>query len=70
MMRDDRKRASNGERTRQTRIPRSLLFKELRMLLEYFKPGFHPWKHDDRPELQAWYESPDDYPASARNAPA
>jgi predicted metal-dependent hydrolase len=26
-------------------------------LLDYFRPGFHPWDHDNRAELEAWKAS-------------
>jgi hypothetical protein len=30
---------------------------QLRMLGQYFKPGFHPWNCDDEPYLKQWYAS-------------
>jgi predicted metal-dependent hydrolase len=32
---------------------------QLRMLAQYFKPGFHPWNCDDEPYLRQWYASAD-----------
>jgi len=32
---------------------------QLRMLGQYFKPGFHPWDCDDEPHLRGWYASPE-----------
>ncbi len=69
MLRDDGKRVSKAQRQRTRSIQRKLAIKQLSMLLAYFKPGFHPWKHDDRPELARWYSTPE-LSAGPSEAPA
>ena len=38
-------------------LNRKLWKPQLRMLAQYFKPGFHPWQCDDEPHLRGWYAS-------------
>ena len=42
----------------QTRdLNRKVMRPQLRMIAQYFKPGFHPWDFDDLRHLKEWYTS-------------
>ena len=59
MMADDPTHISRKGVTKARQMRRRLAAKHARLLLAYFRPGFHPWQHDDRPLLKAWYENPE-----------
>jgi predicted metal-dependent hydrolase len=48
--------------------PRGLLRQGLAPLLQYFRPGFHPWQHDNRDLLRLLESQSGDGPALARAA--
>jgi predicted metal-dependent hydrolase len=57
MLNDDPTEITDAMR-RQTRdINRSVMAPQLRMLGEYFKPGFHPWKCRDARHISEWIEA-------------
>jgi predicted metal-dependent hydrolase len=38
-------------------LNRKVMRPQLRMIAQYFKPGFHPWDSDDVRHLEEWYAS-------------
>lgn len=66
MVREDGVGKITPEVRREARaLHRRIFPQQLRMVLAYFKPGFHPWKTDDRPLLRAWYDEREDAPQAA-----
>lgn len=59
MMRDDPHRPTRSERRQARRVHRRLLPPQLRLVLAYFRPSFHPWDAHDEPHLREWYASED-----------
>jgi hypothetical protein len=57
MLKDDGVRVTREMRAHARSIQRALAGRQLRMIAQYFKPGFHPWSFDDRGYLTEWYAS-------------
>ncbi len=57
MIRDDPHQPTREERRQALALDRQLLLPQLKLVLRYFKPGFHPWDADDRRILADWYEA-------------
>jgi len=59
MMRSDPTPITSEMRSQAKEMNRIAMRPQLRMIAEYFKPGFHPWKCHDESHLFAWYASPE-----------
>ena len=57
MMKDDGLEVTAEMRRGARAIHRKVAGPQLRMIAQYFKPGFHPWDCDDEAYLRAWYAS-------------
>jgi len=57
MMKEDRREITPEMRQKAREINRKLVGPQLRMIAQYFKPGFHPWDFDDEKFLKEWYAS-------------
>jgi hypothetical protein len=56
MAKSDPRPLTDEMRSDASRINKKMMGPQLRMLAQYFKPGFHPWNFDDRAYLLSWYE--------------
>ena len=56
-MREDPRPITPEMRAQARALNRKLAAVETRLLLAYFKPGFHPWKVRDERYLAEWYAS-------------
>ena len=59
MMKNDPNEITDEMRQRAREINRKVMGPQLRMIGQYFKPGFHPWKCKDEKYLAEWYASPE-----------
>lgn len=59
MLRDDPREVTPEMRERAAALNRKVLGPQLRMIAQYFKPGFHPWNFPDEKYLMEWYASPE-----------
>ena len=57
MMKDDGVKITAEMRRQAREINKKLMLPQLRMIAQYFKPGFHPWNFDDEKYLTDWYAS-------------
>lgn len=57
MIKDDPTRITPEMRQRVRAINRTVMGPQLRMIGQYFKPGFHPWQGNDEEYLKQWYGS-------------
>jgi len=57
MMKDDGTKVTHEMRAQAKSINQKLVGPQLRMIAQYFKPGFHPWSFDDEKYLTEWYAS-------------
>jgi predicted metal-dependent hydrolase len=57
MMKDAGTEVSPEMRAQARGINRKIMGPQLRMIGQYFKPGFHPWSFDDGQYLTQWYAS-------------
>ncbi|CAG1005638.1 hypothetical protein MYXO_03400 [Myxococcaceae bacterium] len=55
MLRDDPTPITDEMRRRASSLRREVARPQLRMVGDYFRPGFHPWKLHDEAYLFAWY---------------
>ncbi len=51
----DPHRVTTAERSAARDLQRKLTLPQIRLIAQYFKPGFHPDSYDDRGYLAAWY---------------
>ena len=58
MLKNDPNEITDEMRQQTREINRQVMAPQLRMIGEYFKPGFHPWKCRDEKYLAEWYASP------------
>jgi predicted metal-dependent hydrolase len=59
MMKDDGLEITDEMRRQARAMNGELMGVQLRMIGQYFKPGFHPWDADDAKFLREWYSSPE-----------
>jgi len=59
MMREDGNPITPEARQQARELNRKIAGPQLRMIGQYFKPGFHPWNFDDEKYLAEWYASPE-----------
>ncbi len=59
MLKEDGQEITAEMRRQAREINRELQGLQLRMIAQYFKPGFHPWKCHDEKVLKDWYSSPE-----------
>ena len=59
MLKQDRQEISAEMRRSAREMNQKLAGPQLRMIAQYFKPGFHPWDCDDEEYLKEWYASPE-----------
>jgi predicted metal-dependent hydrolase len=59
MMKEDPNAITDDMRQQAREINRKVMGPQLRMIGQYFKPGFHPWKCKDERHLAEWYASPE-----------
>jgi predicted metal-dependent hydrolase len=57
MMKEDPNEITDEMRQQARGINRKVMGPQLRMIGQYFKPGFHPWKCRDEKYLAEWYAS-------------
>lgn len=57
MLKDDPTEITDAMRRQTREINRSVMAPQLRMIGEYFKPGFHPWKCRDARHISEWLEA-------------
>jgi hypothetical protein len=57
MMKEDRQEITAAMRQSAREMNRKVMGPQLRMIAQYFKPGFHPWNCDDEKYLRQWYAS-------------
>ena len=57
MMRDDPKPITDAMHAQAKALNRRVMGPQLRMIADYFRPGFHPWQCRDEAHLAAWYAS-------------
>jgi predicted metal-dependent hydrolase len=57
MIKDDGTKLTAEMRAQARSINRKLAPSQLRMIAQYFRPGFHPWSFDDGKYLTEWYAS-------------
>ena len=57
MMRNDPKKIGDDTRRGARDFQRRVGLPQLRLILDYFRPGFHPRDYDDRSYITGWYES-------------
>ena len=57
LVRDDPHEPTRAERRQARKVHLKLAGPQLRMIGQYFRPGFHPWQLDDTAHLREWYES-------------
>jgi hypothetical protein len=57
MLKDDPTEVTDAMRRQTREINRSVMAPQLRMIGEYFKPGFHPWKCNDAQHISEWVEA-------------
>lgn len=57
MLKDDPTEITEEMRRQTREINRMVMGPQLRMIGQYFKPGFHPWKCRDEKYLADWYAS-------------
>jgi hypothetical protein len=58
MINGDPRGASAEDRRRARALQRQTIPPQIRLIAQYFKPGFHPSDFDDRAHLEEWYASP------------
>jgi predicted metal-dependent hydrolase len=59
MMKEDPTAITSAMRQQARDLNRKVMQPQLRMIGQYFKPGFHPWDVDDLRHLEEWYASPE-----------
>ena len=59
MMKEDGARITPEVRQQARELNKKIVGPQLRMIAQYFKPGFHPWHFDDEKYLKEWYASPE-----------
>ncbi len=59
MLKDDPNEITPAVRQQAREMNRKLMGTQLRLIGQYFKPGFHPWQFDDQKNLTEWYASPE-----------
>ncbi len=58
MIRNDPRRITREDTRRARALHRKVIGPQIRLIAQYFKPGFHPNDFDDRKHLADWYASP------------
>ncbi len=58
MMKQDPTAITPAMRQQARDLNQKVMRPQLRMIAQYFKPGFHPWDFDDLQHLTEWYASP------------
>jgi predicted metal-dependent hydrolase len=59
MMKDDPTAITPVMRRQARDLNRKVMRPQLRLIAQYFKPGFHPWDVDDVGYLEQWYALPE-----------
>lgn len=59
MIRDDPHTPTSEERKQARALDRKLIGPQLKLVIQYFRPGFHPWDAHDEGHLQEWYATDD-----------
>ncbi len=63
MMKEDPRPITKADRGEARAVQAKIMKRQVRLLLAYLKPGFHPWDIDDTELLEGWYSDP--VPAAA-----
>jgi len=55
IMRNDPTKVTTKQKQQADAINKKIMMPQLRMIMAYFKPGFHPWQFDDLTYVKKWY---------------